>query len=119
MTISEKKQALSRGGGKPDIAPKEEKKDNSGFGGKPHLARGEFVRWFKQSKLYKSTGMSKKERVTIGEELFKRQKGIFFEKKESENILKKLKREKLRTGSSSERKEITKRIKLIKEFLGK
>ena len=118
MALFEKKRELSRGSPKYKIPQKEEKKDASGFGGKPYLREGEFMRWLREDKLYKTTGIPEAKRIEMGKELFKRQKGYFFEKGEPERILKELKREKFKVKKDSERAEINKKIKLLKEFLG-
>jgi len=118
MALFEKKRELSQKSPKYKISQKEEKKDASGFEGKPYLREGEFMRWLKKPKLYRATGIPEAKRIEIGKELFKQQKGYFFEKGEPERMLEELKGERFKAKKDSERAEINKKIKLLKEFLG-
>jgi len=75
MSIFDKKQELGSKmqKGMPEKAtpsPREEKKDTSIFGGKPHIDRGSFMQRLKDQRFYKSTGLGEKERTELGEKLF-------------------------------------------------
>jgi len=65
MSLEEKKQSLSGGEIKREMSPKEEKKDTSGFGGKPHITREEFRSWLRRPDLYKTTDLPETERVKL------------------------------------------------------
>lgn len=119
MSLEEKKQSLSGGEIKRETPPpKEEKKDTSGFGGKPHIAREEFRSWLRRPDLYKTTGLPETERAKLEKELFGSEYGYFIEKGEPEKVMKKLEMEKFKAPSEAEKAKIDKKIKILKNFLG-
>lgn len=123
MSLFERKQQLSQGGakGKPEKipSPKEEKKNTSGFAGKPFLRREEFKSWLRRPEAYKASGLPETERVKLEKELFGPKYGFFIEKGEPEKALKKMKTEKFKAPTGAQKAKIDKRIRLIKKFLGK
>jgi len=124
MALIEKKQELSQGKEPLKLEktppPKEEKKDISGFGGKRSLTREEFRGWLKKPEAWKASRLPQTERVKLEKELFEPKKfGHFIERGEPEKRLKKLKMEKFQAKTQAERSELSKKIKLMKRFLGK
>ena len=123
MSLFEKEQQPGQGGAKekPEkiLSPKEEKKDTSGFAGKPFLKREEFKGWLRRPEAYKASGLPEAERVKLEKELFGPKYGFFIEKGEPEKVLKKMETEKFKAATGAENAKIDKRIRLIKKFLGK
>lgn len=122
MSIFDKKQKLGSKGQKgiPEKAappPREEKKDTSIFGGKPHMDKGSFMRQLKDQRFYKPTGLREKERIGLGEKLFG-SSGSYLdpgEVKEAKKQLELGRYGKFKALSLSEREKAK---KLIKEISG-
>jgi hypothetical protein len=110
MALFEKKQPLGQGG--------QEKKDTSGFGGKPYLRRDEFRQWLRRPELFSSTNIPESERVSL-ERDFGQDYGPFINREDVQRILSKLGKAKSGAPNSVERIKIERKIKLLNKFLGR
>jgi len=104
------------------LPKKEDKKDDSAFGGKPFIPRVEAKRWFLRHKneIWGKYRMGEKDIKNLDEEFFPAKKyGPFIEKnkREPEKALKDLEKKKWISGSK--RWAVEKKINILKKFSGK
>jgi len=96
------------------IPSKEEKKDTSGFGGKPYISGEEFRQWLRRPELYSRTGIPESKRLEFEAEI-RSKYGYYLERGEPEKLIRDLETGQLKpVGLSKEQA-----IRLLKEFLGK
>jgi len=119
MIILEKKQQLSQSG-KPEKmpSPKKEKKDISGFEGKPYIPQEKGREWIKSDEVFRTTGLPVEKRIKYWEEISK-DTGYYLEPREAEKKLKELSMKRFEAKTDAEKKEIGEKIKLLKGFLGR
>ncbi|MDD2696734.1 MAG: hypothetical protein PHE52_01070 [Candidatus Pacebacteria bacterium] len=127
MAIEERRQELSRGGmsSRPEKAsppPKEEPKDPSIFGGKSAIPMSEAAWKIRKSSPYipGSGGamLSEQERMEIGKELSKKYGG-YLEKGEKSQIYKDLYKQLGEAKTGAEKLSVDRKIRWLKERLGK
>jgi len=117
MALFEKKQQISSG--KPEKMPvKEEKKDISGFGGKPYIPQERGREWVRSDEAFTRTGLPVEKRMKYWGELTK-DTGYLLEPGEAERKLRELSMKMFETRTDVERKEIGEKIRLLKGFLGR
>ena len=121
MAISDIKKGF--GGGmkeKPEKMPppKPEKKDISGFAGKPYIPQEKGKEWARSDEAFRRTGLPREKRMKYWGELSK-DSGFYLEPWEAEEKLKELSRKEFEAKTDVERKEIREKVKLLKGFLGR
>lgn len=119
MGLFEKKQEPGRGEKGEKIPPSKEKKDTSGFKGKPYLSREELRRWLRGPEAWKASGLAETERVKLEKELSESKYGYYIERGEPERAIKELEKEKYKAKTGAEKVKIDKKINLLKKFSGK
>jgi len=119
MALFEKKQELSQSG-KPEKMPppKPEKKDISGFGGKPYIPQEKGREWARSDEAFRTTGLPVGKRIKYWGELSK-DTGYYLEPREAEKKLRELSMKRFEAKTDVEKKEIGEKVKLLKGFLGR
>lgn len=115
MAISEKKEALGKGVGKPKkMPPPPEKKDTSGFGGRPYLSGEQFREWLRKPELFSRTGIPERKRLEFEREIRQRY-GIVWERSDLQRLKNDLKTGRLKLNTLTTKQA----LKLLGEFEGK
>lgn len=95
-----------------------ERKNTSGFKGKPYLTREEFRKWLRGTEAWEISGLPETERIKLEKELSESKYGYYIERGELERAIKELVKEKYKAKSETEKTKIDKKINLLKKFLG-